>query len=157
MSSSDESRGAGGGIHAVYIVTTLAKLTLIKPMIDMATNSRGKLAVYASSRSYQAGAGLDFRLEMEGLQFSDILLLAGANPQFLQQATARFHNDHSLVLLYVMGMDAWALANHFSEPCYLPTLQLSGTTGILTAAPGCVINRKLPWLQYRQRVVVPIS
>lgn len=157
VSSSDEPRGAGGGIDAVYIVATPAQLTLIKPMIDMATNSRSKLAVYASSRSYQAGAGLDFRLEMEGLQFSDIPLLAGANPQLLQQATARFHNDHSLVRLYAMGMDAWALANHFGELRYLPALQFSGTTGMLTAAPGCVINRKLPWLQYRQGVVVPIS
>ncbi|MCX2959515.1 MAG: penicillin-binding protein activator, partial [Serratia symbiotica] len=62
-----------------------------------------------------------------------------------------------LVRLYAMGMDAWALANHFGELRYLPALQLSGTTGMLTAAPGCVINRKLPWLQYRQGVVVPIS
>jgi outer membrane PBP1 activator LpoA protein len=39
----------------------------------------------------------------------------------------------------------------------LPGFQVSGTTGMLTAAPGCVINRKLPWLQYRQGMVVPVS
>jgi outer membrane PBP1 activator LpoA protein len=52
------------GIDAVYIVATPAQLTLIKPMIDMPTNSRSKLVVYASLRSYQVGAGLDFHLEM---------------------------------------------------------------------------------------------
>jgi len=87
---------------------------------------------------------------MEGLQFSDIRLLAGANPQFLQQATARFHNDYSLLRLYAMGMDAWVLANHFDKLRHLIALQLSGTTRMLTGAPGCVINLKLPWLQYRQ-------
>lgn len=94
---------------------------------------------------------------MEGLQFSDIPLLAGSNPQLLQQASARFRNDYSLVRLYAMGMDAWTLANHFAEMRQLPGFQVSGTTGMLSASPNCVINRKLPWLQYRQGTVVPVS
>ncbi len=103
---SDVPAATDGSVDAVYIVATQSQLTLIKPMIDMATSSRGKPAMYASSRSYQAGAGPDFRTEMEGLQFSDIPLLAGSNPQLLQQASARFRNDYSLVRLYAMGMDA---------------------------------------------------
>ncbi|MGQ8775873.1 penicillin-binding protein activator [Serratia sp. NA_112.1] len=154
---SDMPATSGGSVDSVYIVATQSQLTLIKPMIDMATNSRSKPAMYASSRSYQAGAGPDFRLEMEGLQFSDIPLLAGANPQLLQQASSQFRNDYSLVRLYAMGMDAWTLSNHFAEMRQLPGFQVSGTTGVLTAAPGCVINRKLPWLQYRQGTVVPVS
>lgn len=154
---SDVPAASGGNVDAVYIVATQSQLMLIKPMIDMATTSRSKPAMYASSRSYQAGAGPDFRLEMEGLQFSDIPLLAGANPQLLQQASSRFRNDYSLVRLYAMGMDAWTLANHFAEMRQLPGFQVSGTTGILTASPGCAINRKLPWLQYRQGMVVPVS
>ncbi len=154
---SDVPAATGGSVDAVYIVATQSQLTLIKPMIDMATSSRGKPAMYASSRSYQAGAGPDFRLEMEGLQFSDIPLLAGSNPQLLQQASARFRNDYSLVRLYAMGMDAWTLANHFAEMRQLPGFQVSGTTGTLSASPNCVINRKLPWLQYRQGTVVPVS
>lgn len=82
-------------------------------MIDMATSSRSKPALFASSRSYQAGAGPDYRLEMEGIQFSDIPLMAGSNPALLQQASAKYANDYSLVRLYAMGIDAWALANHF--------------------------------------------
>ncbi|MFC0228190.1 penicillin-binding protein activator [Serratia aquatilis] len=155
--SSDVPVSSGGGIDAVYIVAAQDQLTLIKPLIDMTTSSRSKPALFASSRSYQAGAGPDFRLEMEGLQFSDIPLLSGANPQLQQQVSRQFRNDYSLVRLYAMGMDAWTLANHFAEMRQLPGFQVSGVTGVLTASPNCVINRKLTWLQYRQGMVVPVS
>ncbi|CNE00634.1 penicillin-binding protein activator [Yersinia mollaretii] len=151
------STSAGGNIDSVYIIATPAELTLIKPMIDMATSSRSKPALFASSRSYQAGAGPDYRLEMEGIQFSDIPLMAGANPALMQQASAKYANDYSLVRLYAMGIDAWTLSNHFAEMRQIPGFQVSGTTGELTASADCVITRKLPWLQYRQGMVVPAA
>ncbi|CNK40209.1 lppc putative lipoprotein [Yersinia mollaretii] len=151
------STSAGGNIDSVYIIATPAELTLIKPMIDMATSSRSKPALFASSRSYQAGAGPDYRLEMEGIQFSDIPLMAGANPALMQQAAAKYANDYSLVRLYAMGIDAWTLSNHFAEMRQIPGFQVSGTTGELTASADCVITRKLPWLQYRQGMVVPAA
>ncbi|HDL8652875.1 TPA: penicillin-binding protein activator [Yersinia enterocolitica] len=151
------STSAGGNIDAVYIIATPAELTLIKPMIDMATSTRSKPALFASSRSYQACAGPDYRLEMEGIQFSDIPLMAGANPALMQQAAAKFANDYSLVRLYAMGIDAWTLSNHFAEMRQIPGFQVSGTTGDLTASADCVITRKLPWLQYRQGMVVPAA
>ncbi|CRG51560.1 penicillin-binding protein activator [Yersinia wautersii] len=151
------STSSSGNIDAVYIIATPSELTLIKPMIDMATSSRSKPALFASSRSYQAGAGPDYRLEMEGIQFSDIPLMAGSNPALLQQASAKYANDYSLVRLYAMGIDAWALANHFSEMRQIPGFQVKGATGDLTASSDCVITRKLPWLQYRQGMVVPLA
>lgn len=151
------STAVGGNIDAVYIIATPAELTLIKPMIDMATSTRSKPALFASSRSYQAGAGPDYRLEMEGIQFSDIPLMAGSNPALMQQAAAKYANDYSLVRLYAMGIDAWTLSNHFAEMRQIPGFQVSGTTGDLTASANCVITRKLPWLQYRQGMVVPAA
>lgn len=147
----------GGAVDSVYVVATQSELTLIKPMLDLAVNGRVHPAVYASSRSYQAGAGPDYRLEMEGVQFSDIPLLAGSNPALMQQAAAKFGNDYSLVRLYAMGIDAWSLANHFSQMRTLPGFQVSGSTGELSANQNCVIHRKLPWLQYRQGSLVPVS
>ncbi|MBU9809181.1 penicillin-binding protein activator [Rahnella sp. C60] len=147
----------GGAVDSVYVVATQSELTLIKPMLDLAVNGRSHPAVYASSRSYQAGAGPDYRLEMEGVQFSDIPLLAGGNPALMQQAAAKFGNDYSLVRLYAMGIDAWSLANHFSQMRTLPGFQVSGSTGDLSANGNCVIHRKLPWLQYRQGSLVPVS
>lgn len=107
-------------------------------------------ALYASSRSYQADAGPDYRLEMERLEFSDIPLLTGDNPALLSQISAQFRGDYSLVRLYAMGMDAWTLANHFSEMHQLPGFQVAGETGTLSATPDCVINRTLSWLKYER-------
>jgi len=148
---------SGGNVDAVYIVATQSELQLIKPMIAMRVSSRSNVALYASSRSFQSGAGPDFRLEMDGLQFSDIPLLSGANPALMRQAARSFSNDYSLVRLYAMGIDAWTLANHFSEMRQMPGFRIDGNTGQLSATEDCVINRKLTWSQYRQGQVVPAS
>ncbi|MDO6408434.1 penicillin-binding protein activator [Pantoea phytobeneficialis] len=148
---------SGGSLDAVYIVANQDELQLIKPMIAMRTSSRNNIALYASSRSFQAGAGPDFRLEMDGLQFSDIPLLSGSNPALMQQAAKSFNNDYSLVRLYAMGIDAWTLANHFNQMRQVPGFAIDGNTGKLSATPDCVINRKLAWNQYRQGQIVPVQ
>ncbi|QZN96178.1 penicillin-binding protein activator [Symbiopectobacterium purcellii] len=150
------STSGSGNVDAVYILATPDELALIKPMIDMRTTSQSRPALYASSRSFQAGLGPDFRLEMEGLQFSEIPLLAGSNPALMQQVASQFKNDYSLVRLYAMGMDAWALANHFTDLRQSSSQQITGATGTLTASADCVINRQLTWLQYRQGQLVPV-
>ncbi|WP_312836729.1 penicillin-binding protein activator [Pantoea sp.] len=143
-----------GNPDAVYIVSTQDELQLIKPMITMRTGSRSNIALYASSRSYQAGAGPDFRLEMDGLQFSDIPLLSGADPALMQQAARSFNNDYSLVRLYAMGIDAWTLANHFNQMRQTPGFAIDGNTGKLSANQDCVINRKLAWNQYQKGQII---
>ncbi|WOA54111.1 penicillin-binding protein activator [Dickeya solani] len=145
-----------GNVDAVYIIATPDELTLLKPMIDMRNKGALRPALYASSRSYQAGLGPDFRFEMEGLQFSDIPLLTGASPALMQQISTQFRNDYSLVRLFAMGMDAWKLASDFSQ-LHQPGNSLSGATGVLSTSPDCVVNRKLTWLQFRQGQLVPAS
>ncbi|MGM3190363.1 penicillin-binding protein activator [Dickeya dadantii subsp. dieffenbachiae] len=145
-----------GNVDAVYIIATPDELTLLKPMIDMRNKGALRPALYASSRSYQAGLGPDFRFEMEGLQFSDIPLLTGASPALMQQISTQFRNDYSLVRLFAMGMDAWKLASNFSQ-LHQPGNSLSGATGVLSTSPDCVVNRKLTWLQFRQGQLVPAS
>lgn len=147
---------ASGNIDSVYIVASQGELALIKPMITMRTGSRSNIALYASSRSSQSGAGPDFRLEMDGLQFSDIPLLSGANPALMQQAVKKFNNDYSLARLYAMGVDAWTLANHFSQLRNSSGYQIDGNTGILSAGSNCVIDRTLSWNQYSQGEIVPV-
>jgi outer membrane PBP1 activator LpoA protein len=151
------STSSGGGVDAIYIVSTQDELQLIKPMITMRTGSRSNISLYASSRSAQAGAGPDFRLEMDGLQFSDIPLLSGSNPGLMQQTSKSFNNDYSLVRLYAMGMDAWTLANHFNQMRQSPGFTLDGNTGKLSADTDCVINRKLTWNQYRRGEIAPAN
>ncbi|AXG49935.1 penicillin-binding protein activator [Photorhabdus laumondii] len=146
----------GGSVDAVYIVSTLDELTLIKTMIDMAISSRDKPALYASSRSNQAGVGPDFRLEMEGMQFSDIPLIAGANLPLMQQAVSKFANDYSLMRLYAMGIDAWSLANQFSQVQLQSDFHLNGASGVLSVQENCTIFRQLSWMQYHQGQITAI-
>jgi len=149
--------GTSGNVDAVYILATPSEIALIKPMIAMRAGSHSGATLYASSRSAQGGSGPDFRLEMEGLEFSDTPMLTGSNPALMQQALAAVNNDYSLARLYAMGVDAWSLANHFSQMRQVPGFQLSGNTGALSATQDCVINRKLTWLKYQQGQLVPAN
>jgi len=144
-----------GGVDSVYIVANQASLDLIKPLITMKIGSQSHVAFYANSLSSQAGTGPDFRFEMEGLQFSDIPLLSGANPSLKQQVTGQFNQDYTLTRLYAMGVDAWTLANHFTPLRQQPGYQLQGNTGLLKATQNCVINRTLSWNQYTHGEIVP--
>ncbi|CDL82393.1 penicillin-binding protein activator [Xenorhabdus szentirmaii] len=139
---------ASGPVDAVYIVATADELTVIKPMIDMAISSRKRPDLYASSRSNKFGAGPDFRLEMDGMQFSDIPLLSGINPPLMQQAAKKFANDYSLMRLYAMGIDAWSLANQFTQMQHNMDFRLNGESGELSITDNCTILRQLPWMQF---------
>lgn len=153
----DAQISGGGKVDSAYIVATPEEIAFIKPMIAMRNGSQSGATLYASSRSAQGTAGPDFRLEMEGLQYSEIPMLAGSNPQLMQQALGAVRNDYSLARLYAMGVDAWALANHFTQMRQVPGFELNGNTGDLTADQDCVINRKLSWLKYQQGQIVPTS
>ncbi|PJR60649.1 Penicillin-binding protein activator LpoA [Klebsiella variicola] len=148
---------SGGSVDAAYILATPEQIAYIKPMIAMRNGSQNNVTLYASSRSAQGTAGPDFRLEMEGLQYSEIPMLAGSNPALMQQALSAVRNDYSLARLYAMGADAWSLANHFTQMRQTPGFELNGNTGDLTATQDCVINRKLSWLKYQQGKIVPAS
>ena len=153
----DAQISGGGKVDAAYIVATPEEIAFIKPMIAMRNGSQSGATLYASSRSAQGTAGPDFRLEMDGLQYSEIPMLAGSNPPLMQQALSSVRNDYSLARLYAMGVDAWALANHFTQMSQVPGFELNGNTGDLTATQDCVINRKLSWLKYQQGQIVPAS
>ncbi|MRS89868.1 penicillin-binding protein activator [Enterobacteriaceae bacterium RIT714] len=154
---SDAQISGGGKVDAAYIVATPEEIAFIKPMIAMRNGSQSGVTLYASSRSAQGTAGPDFRLEMDGLQYSEIPMLAGSNPALMQQALSSVRNDYSLARLYAMGVDAWALADHFTQMRQVPGFELNGNTGDLTATQDCVIKRKLSWLKYQQGQIVPAS
>ncbi|EOF4704059.1 penicillin-binding protein activator [Klebsiella oxytoca] len=153
-SPSDVPVSSGGSVDAAYILATPEQIGYIKPMIALRNGSQSGVTLYASSRSAQGKSGPDFRLEMEGLQYSEIPMLAGSNPALQQQALAAVRNDYSLARLYAMGADAWSLANHFSQMRQVSGFELNGNTGDLTATQDCVINRKLSWLKYQGGQIV---
>lgn len=147
---------ASGGVDSVYIIATSDQLTYIKPMLEFATSARGRPAFYASSRSNKAGTGKDFQFEMEGLRLTDIPLIAGANPQLLNQVAGRFGNDYTRVRLYAMGMDAWRLANQYGD-MQSHSLRISGASGDLSITDNCTVYRRLPWLVFKQGNITPLA
>lgn len=150
------SSTSGGAIDSVYIIATSDELTLIKPMIDMAISTQKRPPIYVSSRSNQGGTGPDFRMEMEGIQFSDIPLMAGANLPLMQKASSNFANDYSLMRLYAMGIDAWSLANNYND-LTKGTLHFNGISGSLRVEDNCTIYRQLPWMQFKQGKIEPVG
>ncbi|WP_273802931.1 penicillin-binding protein activator [Providencia rettgeri] len=155
VNTENQLDGASGAIDSVYIVATRDELTLIKPMIEMAISSRSRPALYTSSRSNQAGSGADYRFEMDGVKFSEIPLLAGANNNLRKQAQQKLSNDYSLFRLYAMGIDAWSLANNYDKLQQAGQVRINGASGTLSTQANCVVFRELPWLQFKQGQVVP--
>lgn len=147
---------AGGAIDSVYIIATSDELTLIKPMIDMAISTQKRPPIYVSSRSNQGGTGPDFRMEMDGIQFSDIPLMTGANLPLMQKASSKFANDYSLMRLYAMGIDAWSLANNYND-LTKGTLRFNGISGSLRVEDNCTVYRQLPWMQFKQGKIEPVT
>ncbi|WP_193016775.1 penicillin-binding protein activator [Proteus sp. FME41] len=146
----------GGAIDSVYIIATSDELTLIKPMIDMAISTKKRPPIYVSSRSNQGGTGPDFRMEMDGIQFSDIPLMTGANLPLMQKASSKFANDYSLMRLYAMGIDAWSLANNYND-LTKGTLRFNGISGSLRVEDNCTVYRQLPWMQFKQGKIEPVT
>jgi outer membrane PBP1 activator LpoA protein len=73
-------------VDAAYIIATPEEMGDLKLMIAEWNGSQSGAMLYASSRSISGSAGQDYRLDMEGLQFSDIPLLADSNPGLKQWA-----------------------------------------------------------------------
>ncbi|MGL5798573.1 MAG: penicillin-binding protein activator, partial [Plesiomonas sp.] len=148
-----------GQIDAIYYVATPDELALLKPFVDASIMpGYQRPALYASSRSNQAGNGPDFRLEMDGVQFSDIPMLTTPNSPAAQRVAQIWHNsDYSLSRLYAMGMDAWSLANHMNELRQVNGYQYAGQTGVLSADETCTIDRKLSWLRYKNGSLLPVE
>ncbi|HHA1936133.1 TPA: penicillin-binding protein activator [Enterobacter ludwigii] len=146
-----------GRVDAVYIIATPEEMGYIKPMIAQRNGSQSGEMLYASSRSISGTVGADYRLDMEGLQFSDIPVLANNNQGLKQLALNATGNDYFLARLFAMGADAWTLANHYAQLRQTSGFMLKGNTGELSASSGCVINRELPWFRYQKGQVVPVE
>ncbi len=85
---------SGGSVDAAYILATPEQIAYIQTNDRHAQRQSNNVTLYASSRSAQGTAGPDFRLEMEGLQYSEIPMLAGSNPALMRQALSAVRTDY---------------------------------------------------------------
>jgi uncharacterized protein len=160
INTSENTLVPNSDIDAIYVFATQEELDFIKPMLDMKTTNDKVIAknqanvvvppLYTSSRSHSANTTTDYRLEMEGMQFSDIPLLMN-NDTIYSQLPSNIQQDYSLVRLYAMGVDAWRLANHFDKlrSQQNPVLE-DGLTGKILVDSDCEIQRQLIWSVYHK-------
>ncbi|PJG86556.1 penicillin-binding protein activator [Conservatibacter flavescens] len=132
-------------VQALYIVALSENLPSIKTAID---NSNRNLKLYASSRSNSSNNGPEYRLLMNGLQFSDIPFFKDTSSEQYKKVEALTNGDYSLMRLYAMGSDAWLLINQFNELRQVPGYSITGLTGTLSAGPNCNVERDMTWMQY---------
>lgn len=137
----------------LYLLGNAEQLVALKQGID-ASNFSGKYPLYTSSRSNSPNNGPDFRLTMEGVKFSEIPLLSDPNSDLYKKVEDIAESDFSVMRLYAMGADAWAIANKFNEFRQIPGYKVYGLTGILSSGTNCNIEREMTWLQYQNGNVV---
>lgn len=145
-------QNAGLSKAGLYILGNAEQVLEIKQGIDN-TTLKEHLSLYTSSRSNSPNNGLDFYTLMEGVKFSEVPLLADHSSQEYKKADNLANSDFSMMRLYAMGADAWALASKFNEFRHIPGYKISGLTGELKAGPNCNIERSLSWMQYRNGAI----
>ncbi|AWX13291.1 penicillin-binding protein activator [Mergibacter septicus] len=116
-----------------------------------------QITLYASSRSHSPNAGVDYRLGMNGVKFSDIPLLSETDSHDYKTALMATNGDYSLTRLYAMGADAWSLINNLQAFQAIPDYHFNGFTGKLTANSACQIERKLTWYLYNNGTLKTIN
>lgn len=142
------------GGEAVYIVATSQQLSEIKGVLD---NANINLKLYASSRSNTSNNTPEYRLQMEGVQFSDIPFFKDTDSEQYKKIEKKTNGDHSLMRLYAMGSDAWLLINQFNELRQVPGYSVSGLTGRLSAGPNCNVDRDMTWFQYQNGQIINLQ
>lgn len=140
--------------EGVYIIATNQQLSEIKSVID---NANIQLKLYASSRSNSSNSTPEYRLQMNGLQFSDIPFFKETESEQYKKIESKTNGDYSLMRLYAMGSDAWLLVNQFNELRQIPGYSLSGLTGKLSAGPNCNVDRDMTWFQYQDGKIINLQ
>lgn len=138
--------GVAKNAQAMYIVALSEQLAEIKSVID---NANPELKLYASSRTNSSNNTPEFRLQMNGLKFSDIPFFKETDSEQYKKIETLTGGDYSLMRLYAMGADAWLLINQFNELRQVPGYSVSGLTGKLSAGPNCNVEREMTWFQYQ--------
>ncbi|HBO39544.1 MAG TPA: penicillin-binding protein activator, partial [Pasteurellaceae bacterium] len=146
--------GLNQNIEAMYIVASSEHLADIKSVIN---NNNSNVKLYSSSRSNSSNNTPEYRLQMNGLQFSDIPFFKETDSAQYQKIATTTNGDYSLMRLYAMGADAWLLINQFNELRQVPGYSVSGLTGKLSAGPNCNIERDMTWFEYRDGNIVTLK
>jgi len=145
-------------IDFIFLAATPQQAQQIKP--TLAFQYAGDVPVYATSHLYSPKEEQNYYLDLEGIQFCETPWLLNANPadNLPQQISRQWPQaSGSLGRLYAMGADAYRLAPRLAQLKAMPETRIDGFSGNLRLTPDQLIQRELPWAEFRNGQVRPVS
>lgn len=143
-------------VDFVFLAATPQQAQQVKP--TLAFQYAGDLPVYATSHLFSGNPTPAQLADLEGIRFCETPWLLGA-PSPLRDAAVRAwpQSNGSLGRLYAMGADAHALALQLQRLQVLAGSHLDGLSGTLSLSAGQRVERRLPWAEFREGRVAPLS
>lgn len=140
-------------IDAVLLLAQPTEARQIKPTLDFFF--AGGLPVYATSQIYADLGDSVHNRDLEGIRFT-------TEPYNLPSAIAAAlrpdqNISRNLWSLHSLGADAFHLHQRLQQMRQNPQLSLSGNSGQLRIRDSGVVQRELPWAEFRNGRIQPLS
>ncbi len=141
-------------IDMIFIATNAALARQVKPLLNF--YYAGNVPAYASSSIFTGKAQPALDQDLNGIQFCDMPWVLdhsidthGAH----KQVKDLWQNDFDqYARLYALGLDAYKIAQQIEQLTMMPTLGISGMTGMLTLDKQQAVERKLMWASFKKGV-----
>lgn len=140
-------------IDAVLLLAQPTEARQIKPTLDFFFASG--LPVYATSQIYGGRSDSVHNRDLDGVRFTaEPHSLTGviSDPLRPHQGTPR-----NLWSLHSLGVDAFQLHQRLQQMRQNPHLSLSGASGVLRIQENGVVQRELPWAEFRGGQIRPLE
>jgi outer membrane PBP1 activator LpoA protein len=151
-----QTRQKGQSIDFIFLAATPQQARQIKP--TLAYQYAGDIPVYATSHLYAGTSNPAQDQDLNGVQFCETPWLLNSNDPIRRKVVSQWSQAaSSLGRLYAMGSDAYLLSTRLPQLKALPNTQINGLSGELTLSPTQRVIRKLPWAQFVNGQVQPVS
>ncbi len=140
-------------IDMIFLVAQPGQARSIKPTLDFFYAH--DLPVYATSHLYTGIESAEMIRDLNGVRFSAMSwtlpgLVAG---DLIPDSNMRSAYRH----LYALGIDAYQLHQNIALMQASPQTQIYGRTGTLSLSSGNIVKRILPWAEFKNSGVRPIT
>lgn len=132
---------------SIYIIADYNDTLAIKTFLDNELNST--IALYTTSKLHNSNSTASVNTGLEQIYFPEISLFDDSHSDELRKALSYAKGDFSLVRLYALGYDAYAVINKFNELHFIPDFKLAGLTGEIQSNQNCVLERNLTWFKFK--------
>ena len=151
-----QNRQGGQSIDFIFLAATPQQARQIKP--TLAYQYAGDIPVYATSHLYSGSSNPAQDQDLNGIQFCETPWLLNTNDPVRRKVVTQWPQaSSSLGRLYAMGADAYLLSTRLPQLKALPNTQINGLSGDLTLSPTQRVVRRLPWAQFVNGQVQPVS